>query len=266
MAEFRVMRWYSSMDGAWSPEASQRFRDQGFDGLAIVPSRDWIPQNFDFLEELEGLRSFSFTGKLRDDLSAFRIESLEDLTLVTGSKLAVPAAIHSRLRRLVLTDRPGLIVKSRWPGLLALRVGEWKASDLQMLDAADKVTHVYLEARRQRGALDGVEACASLESLIIINYSVANAEPLRGLDSLSELKLLAAKPTPPHETIDLSMLTSPQLAKIWISNAGRLLKLDSLAHLSSMRELRLIGCRLSDADMRAISALPKRIDVQIVKG
>lgn len=147
-----------------------------------------------------------------------------------------------------------------------LRVGEWKAPDLQMLDAANKITHVYLEARRQRGTLDGIEACASLESLIVVNYSVANSVPLRGLDSISELKLLAAKPTPAHDTIDLSMLTSPRLAKIWISNASRLLNIESLALLPSVRELRLIGGQLTDEGMRGIFALPKRIDVQIANG
>src|SRR5262245_45473018 len=121
------------------------------------------------------------------------------------------------------------MVKPRWPKLSALRVGEWRASDLQMLNTAAELTHVYLEGRRQRGALDGIEACTSLESLIIVNYSVSSTGQLRDLDSLSELKLLAAKPTPAHEAIDLSALTSPRLAKLWISNASRLLNLDSLA-------------------------------------
>jgi hypothetical protein len=135
-----------------------------------------------------------------------------------------------------------------------------------MLDRAMTLRNVYLEARRQKGTLDGIQACTGLESLILVNYSIGNTDPLRGLDAISELKLLAAKPTPAHEPLDLSAITSPVLAKLWISNARQLIHIDSLSERPSLRELRLIGCELSEADLRVVSELPKRVSVQLVKG
>ncbi len=266
MGEYRVMHWYSDMDGPWSPEASQRFQEQGFDGLAVIPSQEWVPRNLDFLRELAGLRSFSYTGRLTQDLTAFELESLEDLTLVTGSKLPVPNTPQTNLVRLVATDRPGLVVSPRWSNLLSLRIGGWRGHDLFGLDRAARLTHLHLEARRQKGSIEGIQRCASLESLVLVNYSIASAAPLRGLHSLTEIKLLAAEPTSAHDLIDLSALAAPKLSKIWISNAAILQNIDSLKWHSSLRELRLIGCRLSDSDMTSISSPPRRVTVQIVNG
>jgi hypothetical protein len=263
MDDYHVMHWHSDMDGPWSPEASRKFREHGFDGLSLLPSRDWTPQSLEFLLDLAGLRSFYFTGRLRDDRAVFQIESMEDLTLVTGSKLPVPDASQPRLSNLVLVDRPGLNISQRWPNLSRLRVGRWKGSDLQILDGASNLKDVELEGRRQSGSLDGIQKCASLESLRLVNYSIGDSRPLEGLHSLSEVKLLAAKPTPPHEAIDLAALRSPTLSKIWIMNAAHLHNVESLKNLPSLREFHLIDCHLSAEDMTAISSLPRRLNVQI---
>jgi hypothetical protein len=74
----------------------------------------------------------------------------------------------------------------------------WKGSDLGMIDGATELTSVYLEGARQHGTLEGSQACVSLESLTIVNFSVESTSPLGGLDLLSRAELHAAKPTPPH--------------------------------------------------------------------
>lgn len=265
-ASYHIMRWHSAMDGPWSADAARQFREQGFDGLVVVPSAAWAPEELSFLAELDGLRSFSFTGRLRNDVDAFQVETLEDLTLVTGSKRTVPDVTQKHLRRLCLTDRPGLSVQSHWPQLEWLRVGTWKAADVQFLHGAKELRHVHLEGRRQTGDLEGIQGSAEVEALTTINYSVQGIAPLRGLDALVEVKLLAAKPTAPHGPFDLSDISSPRLSKLWISNASELRNLDSLAAHPVLREVRLIGCPLSDADARALDSFPKRINVQLVKG
>ena len=264
MTDFRVMQWHSAMDGPWSAEAERRFRERGYDGLAVVPSKAWTPPNLDFVRELDGLRLFRFSGKVRDDLAVFEVPGLEDLTLVTGSRRAVPEVVQPKLSALVLSDRPGLFVAARWPGLATVRVGGWKGQDLGVLAGAGRLASAYLEGRRQQGTLDGVEGCAAIESLLLVNYSVASTEPLRGLDALREVKLLAARPTPAHGALDLSAFTSRHLAKIWISNASALLNPGALAQLPALRELRLLGCPLTEADRAAIAALPKHVAVQIL--
>jgi len=263
-ADYRIMQWHSAMDGPWSPEATRSFQQGGFDGLVVIPNADWTPQDLSFLADLEGLRSFSFTGKLRNDLAAFAVPTLEDLTLVTGSKLAVPEVAQARLSRLCLTDRPGITLYQHWPNLEWLRVGVWKATNLSMLEKAARLKHLHLEGRRQQGALDGIEDCVAIESLTIINYSVRDTAPLLGLNMLTEVKLLAAKPTAPHNPLDLAKITSQRLAKLWISNASEVLNLGALASHTALRELRLIGCQLSEADMRTLSSFPRQINVELV--
>jgi hypothetical protein len=51
------------------------------------------------------------------------------------------------------------------------------------------------------------------------------------------------------------------MTKVRIMNAGKLRNFNSLNNLPMPREVRLIECRLSPADLRAISALPGRLDV-----
>jgi hypothetical protein len=43
MGELHSMQWRVAMDGPWSPAAARKFRDQGYDGLTLVPGRDWVP-------------------------------------------------------------------------------------------------------------------------------------------------------------------------------------------------------------------------------
>jgi len=155
MTGFRVMQWHSAMDGPWSAEAERRFRERDYDGLVVVPSKAWTPPDLDFVRELEGLRLFRFSGKVRDDLAVFEVPGLEVLTLVTGSRRAVPEVVQPALSALLLGDRPGLAVAARWPALATLRVGGWKGRDLRLLAGAGGLTGAYLEGQRQQGTLDG---------------------------------------------------------------------------------------------------------------
>jgi hypothetical protein len=120
-----------------------------------------------------------------------------------------------------------------------------------------------LEGRRQRATLDGVDRLAALEELVVVNYPVKDSAPLRSLPHLREVRLLAAKPAPPHEFIDFGDLATDQLRKVWTSNASSLRGLDLLRDLPALREVRLIGCALSRADLDDIDAARGRVKIEI---
>jgi hypothetical protein len=259
-----VLQWNSAFDGPWSAESVRKYREGGFDGLVLSPSADWAPSDLDFLAELTGLRLFSLRSKLRRDLAAFHIDTLEDLTLVTGSRLPVPNAVQPELRRLCVTDRPGLEIDPRWPMLEWFRLGTWRGTDCQILSGAERLATVHIEGRRQSGTLEGIEECQSLENLTTINYSIGDTAPLRALNNLVEVKLLAAHPTPSHGRVDVSDVAGGSLSKLWIANAPALSGIESLSENPMLREVRLIDCGLAESDQRVLDALPKWVEVRIV--
>jgi hypothetical protein len=262
--DYRVMHWHSAMDGPWSPEAERRFREGGFDGLMLVPDAQWHPPSLAFLHDLPGLRMLNYTGKVTDDLDAFRVDTLEDLTLVTGARRKLPDVTQPHLRRLCLTDRPGLEVAARWPALAALRLGTWRGTDLELLAGAKDLSKVHIEGRRQAGSLAGIDSCPAVETLIMINYSVRDTTSLRGLRRLTEARLMATRPTPPHHLVDLSDLAGPSLATLWISNAGEIRGVEALAGPAGLRQVRLLECRLRAEARQILAELPRRVTVEVL--
>lgn len=261
---FKILQWSGDFDGAWADGGLERYRREGFDGLDLTPGGAWAPANLGFLEELEGLRFLEVRGKVADDLAAFRHVELEELTLATGSRRRVPEVVRPRLKALCVTDRPGVEVAQRWPNLERIRIGGWRGADLGQVAGAQRLNRVYLEAKRQRGTLRGLETCTALTELISINYAVEDTAPLSGLHNLREVRLMAASPTPSHSRVSFADLAGPELTKIWISNARNLLDFDALRSLPRLRELRLIGCALRGSDAELLKSLPASRDVRII--
>jgi len=232
--------------------------------LILAPSSAWTPPDLEFLNRLPGLRFFSVLARIKNDTAAFTVPTLEDLALVTGSRLSVPAGIQPLIRNLILTDRPGINVSTHWPVLESFKLGTWRGTDLQFLRDASHLRSFHVEGRRHAGSLEGVESCESLEELSTVNYSIKDTEPLRNLRSLRELRLMAARPTASHGIIDISDLTEARIARLWISNAQNIQQLAALARISSLRELRLIDCRLTSEDQRLLDSLAPKVNVQLV--
>lgn len=263
MENYRVLQWNGSFDGPWSDNAENRYREGGFDGLILSPSKTWVPPDLEFLHRLHGLRFFSLRARVKKDVAAFEILTLEELALVTGSQMRIPDTKQPALRRLTLTDRPGVAVAAHWPALDSFRLGTWRGTNLRILEGAKKLVRLHVEGRRQAGTLDGLKECESLEELVTVNYSVQDTGPLRSLNSLVELKLMAAHPTAGHGRIDFTDIRRSRLRKLWISNAGNIQNVEALAGISSLRELRLVDCRLSSEDREFLRALPG-VRVQLV--
>jgi hypothetical protein len=260
---FNIMQWNGSFDGPWSEDAERKYREGGFDGLSITGGPDWNPASLDFVLSLDRIRSFNVRAQVRQDLAAFMVASLEELVLATGSRRKIPDTPRAELRRLVVTDRPGLEVAVHWPVLESLRIGSWRGGDLRFLVGAGELKSFYSEGRRQSGTLEGIEDCLRLQEFVSVNYSIGRTRPLRELEMLSEIRLMAAPPTRPHSIIDVADLAGPELEKLWISNASGFRNADALMGAEKLREVRLIKCNLTTSDMLVLGALPNRVRVDV---
>ncbi|TVT26841.1 hypothetical protein FNH05_31115 [Amycolatopsis rhizosphaerae] len=153
---------------------------------------------------------------------------------------------------------------ARFPRLERIRVGGWRGVDLAMIRDAASLSSVYLEGRRQKGTLAGIERCSAIERLVSIDYAVSDSSPLRPLGRLREVKLLAMPPTEPHEVVRFSDLAAPVMERIWIANALRIEDFAVLKELPRLREIRLINCPLRENDLRELRALPSRVKIDVV--
>jgi hypothetical protein len=260
---FKIMQWNGSFDGPWSEDAERKYREGSFNGLSVTGSSDWNPANLDFVLSLDGIRSFNVRAQVQQDLAAFMVPSLEELALATGSSRRIPHATQAELRQLVVMNRPGLEVAAHWPALESLRIGSWRGDDLRFLRGASELRSFYSEGKRQSGTLEGIEECLSLSELVSVNYSISQTRPLRELEMISEIRLMAAPPTRPHSIIDLVDLAGPELKKLWISNASGFQNIDALTGAEKLREVRLIKCNLTESDMLVLGSLPNWVRVDI---
>lgn len=264
MSDFKILHWSGSFDGPWSEDAERRYREGGFDGISITANSTEPLADLELLSALHGLRYLSVRARVRNDLAAFRVPTLQGLSLATGCKLRLPEVIQPSLRDLVLTDRPGLEIDAHWPSLSSLRIGQWRGSNFQFLGNSRNLARLYVEGRKQRGDLGGIENCGSLAELISVNYPIRDTAPLRDLEMLSEVRLMTAPPASPHGQIDIADLSGPYLQRMWVSNAPELLNLEALLECPRLLELRFVKCRLSDSDRRLLGSLPARVKVTII--
>lgn len=196
----RVLDWDLGFDGPWSADARRRYAEGGFDGLYLRPgARDHTPPNLDFVLDLPGLRSLNVTSRVQRDEAAFRVDTLETLTLATGSRRTVPPDTwQPSMRSVLLTWRPGIEAGRFWPALESLRVDFHAGDDCRWVGEARALRQFELHARRQAGSLDGIEAAVALQGLRVINYALSDTAPLRPLSQLREMRLLSRPPGPPN--------------------------------------------------------------------
>jgi len=265
MTEFRTLQWSGSFDGPWSAEARARYLDGGYDGLSVSAGQEWMQNDLGFLRELAGLRYLSLNVKLKNDLPAFTIPSLEELVLNTACGLALPKdEIQASVRTVVIPDRPGLDVGRRWPEIESLRVGAWKGVSLNLLEGAPKLSTLRLEGKGQSGGLAGLEACTSLKELRSVKYGIRDTSPLRDLKNLVSLDMMAARPAAPHGRIDLADLSGSELRRLWISNAPEIFHVEALLEIPTVREIRLIDCGLSDRQRRVLESMQLKHGLRLI--
>lgn len=252
MTGFKILQWSGSFDGPWSDEASSRYREGGYDGLSVYAGMGWNGGDIGFLDGLVGLRYLSLNTRIKSDLRTFLTPSLEELVLNTGCRLVPPDVSQESVRKAVVQDRPGLDAGRRWPEIESLRIGAWKGNSLEFLRGARKLSTIYLEGKRQSGDLAGLEPCSFLRELRSVNYAINDTAPLRGLQNLTSVDLMAARPTGPHGRVDLADFSGSNLRRLWISNAPQIFHVESLLEIPTIREIRLIDCGLDEGQRRTL--------------
>ena len=207
----------------------------------------------------------NITSRIQRDEAAFRVGTLEELTLATGSKRPVPPDTwQPSMRSLLLTWRTGIEVSRFWAALESLRVDFHAGDNCRWLGEAGTLREFELHSRKQAGSLDGIEAAVALQSLRVINYALSGTAPLRPLSQLRVVSLLSAPPGPPHQLIDLADLADAPLEAIWVSDAAHLHGIATLAAHSRLRDVRLIRCRLSPSDHAVLADLPHQNRVTLI--
>lgn len=259
----KVLRWDEDFDGPWSPAAERKYVEGGFNGLSLGFPRGARLESLEFLRRLPGLRGFSLNARVRDDTEPFRIQTMQSLALITGSRRVIPDVTQPDLASLMVADRPGLVVNRHWPSLARLCVVRWKGTDLRLVEGASHLKDLDLDARHQAGTLDGVESCRSLESLKVTSFGVQDTAPLRSLDRLVYVTLAAAPPTVRHARINLADICKERLERLRIVGASKIEGLELLAGCRGVKEVALAGCDLTPADLEVLAALPiaRRLDV-----
>lgn len=259
------MLW-SSDDGPWGEEALGRFVSGGYNGLSLnLPPRPAL-EDLRFLDDVPGLRFLRVNTKVGDDTAVFSLSGLDSLTLLTGSRRPLPSEPSPGLRRLVLTDRPGIDTigrEPRWPDLVDLQVGMFHREDLGWLTSSPALETLRLEARGQTLELSGLREVPSLRKLVLINAGVNGLEPLADLRHLESLDLMATARGANHGVLDLDSLVGAPIQRLWIAHADGLRHLESLLSVPTLRHCRLIACNLTASDGEVLTRLGARCRLEV---
>lgn len=260
--DFRVLS-RGPGDGPWDlPRLQQRFAEGGFNGLNIRFIHPAAFKSLDFLLGLEGLQYLEVTGRIRNDVAAFQLPELRELSLATRSPRPVPGFASSSLTFLGIDDRDGKDHIAALEGIQELAIWLWKGQNLAFLDDAElPLTTLRLEGRKQVAALDGIAGCRKLVEVQVREARIESLEPLSGLTALRSVRVLPG-PTKGEACLDLSHLTGLQgLEELHLVRAGAIRSLRPLLDLPALRDVRLRDTEILDGDLSPLTALSARATV-----
>lgn len=174
------------LDGPWDLAAlRQRFVEGGFDGLNLWFMSPAAFKNLDFLADYNDLQYLEVTGKLNNDVAAFRLPALKELVLLTKSTRPIPGFASPDLVRLGFDDRPGKELVAGLRSLRELLVWRWRGTDLRFLGSPPPpVQLLRIDGMRQIVTLHGLEECWTLTELEVRESRVESLAPLRGLENI----------------------------------------------------------------------------------
>jgi hypothetical protein len=263
-ADYKVLWWmprehpFAHGVGAWSVAASRAYFDGGFDGVFYRFRSPVRHADLAFLRELTGLRYVEIDGVVRDDTVVFGLDVLEQAVLLTKCRKPIPALAPSRMQALGIDDRPGKEQLSALPHLTDLGLTLWAGRDLRFASGMAALRHLKIEGKRQVVSLDGIEECANLETLELIDCRVESLMPLRRLQGLRRLQLVGSPAIDMNVTLDLAEIAKlHQLAEVVITYAGSALSFGPLIGLPQLHEVRLRGTIPLDGDLSPLDQLRK---------
>lgn len=261
--DFRVLS-HSPADGPWDlPQLQQRFADGGFNGLNIRFIHPAAFKSLDFLVGLEGLQYLEVNGRIRNDVAAFELPELRELTLATRSPRPIPEFASSSLTRLGIDDRDGKDNIATLEGLQELAIWLWKGRNLAFLHGAElPLRKLRLEGKKQVAALDGIAGCRNLAEVEVREARIESLEPLSGLTALRSVRVLSGYRAKGEACLDLSNLTRLKgLEELHLCDAGAIRSLRPLLDLPALRDVRLGGAEILDGDLSPLSSLSTRATV-----
>lgn len=258
--DFRVLS-HGPADGPWDlPQLQQRFAEGGFNGLNIRFIHPAAFKSLDFLLSLEGLQYLEVNGRIRNDVAAFELPELRELTLATRSPRPIPGFASSSLTRLGIDDRDGKDHIATLESLQELAIWLWKGQNLTFLhDAELPLRKLRLEGMKQVAALDGIASCRNLAEVEVREARIESLKPLSGLTALRSVRILPGYRAKGEACLDLSDLTRLKgLEELRLVYAGAIRSLRPLLDLPALRDVRLRGTEITDGDLSPLSSVSAR--------
>lgn len=258
------------LDRGWSEsDVLRRYRQVGEPaGLRVrrVPGSGLKLASVDFLRGMPGLEFLDVQVPVADDRAAFVLPQLKTLTLLTGSRHTVPAALPSNLDVVVMWARPGLEALAQLGRLRRLVLGRWRGPDLSFLAGAPALEELRVEARYGTYALTGLASCDRLSEIWMSEMRVESLETLAPLRGLRKLWVTGKIGAPGGPRLDLSALSSmPLLEELRLLSAGSVVSLAPLLALTHLRDARFAGTAIMENDPAIVEELQKRLETLTFK-
>jgi hypothetical protein len=181
----------------------QRYVAGGYEGVHYRIPRGVKHASLEFLLPLPGLRYLSVQGPVTDGSAVNAIGSLERLTLLTRSK--VPLAVD-RLHQPWRRPTPGSGRPARIDRVAVAVPGRMAGSGPVVSRGQAEADLAATRRAAARLSLDGVEGCAGLRELEVLDYRLPSLTPLRDRTALERIWLSGPRRLPADNNLDLDDL------------------------------------------------------------
>jgi hypothetical protein len=258
-ADYRVQSW--TVDSGFDPtELRERYVAEGSDGVYLRAERGTGLDSVEFLADFPNLKYVEISGTVKDDTASFLLPALEELILLTRCQVPIPALTGSAVLRVGVDDRPGKEALADISGLRELSVWSWDGPDLVFLGRQPQLSRLTVEGMRSVYSLQGLELCEALVEVELKEMGVQSLAPLRGLRKLRRLWLLGSPRTHGSpRVLDLADLAgSNDLEELRLTYGGSVGSVRPLAALNNLRDVRLRGTTVLDADLAPLTDLADR--------
>jgi hypothetical protein len=231
---------------------------EGSDGVYLRVERGAGLDDVEFLADFPSLRYVEISGRVEDDTASFGLPGLEELILLTRCQVPIPAST-SALARIGFDDRPGKDALSAITGLRELSMWLWDGPDFTFLGRQPQLSRLTVEGKRSVYSLSGLELCDALVDVELKEMRAESLRPIRGLTKLRRLWLLGNRQAGGSPNVlDLADLPGSDLEELRLIYGGAVGSVRPLTALGKLRDVRLRGTTVADADLTPLTELADR--------